>query len=359
MPRVVDQPFAEIYRAHLRVGANLLGRAFGDQAAAVEHGDAVGMFEHHVHVMFGEEHADCLLPRNLGGQPHQLDALARRHAGGRLVHQQQLWPVGERYRKLQPLEIAIGELAAGPLGIAVHADKIEQATRFLARELRRRGPEVEQRLAIGDQRHLYVLAHGHGRKGRGNLEGASDAEPPDLAGLAADGVLPQQRDPAGVGNVLAVEHVKTGALAGPVRPDQRQDLTGPELERHAAHRMHAAVGLGQPLDIKQCCRAVHSATSTPASRDFDDGEPERQRPITASSVPTMPLGNATTISTMNAPSTSFDQSVWLTSQMLRALYTMAPMTAPDTVSTPPSSTITSASTESEMPRLSGKTLPLR
>src|SRR3981081_210206 len=38
---------------------------------------------------------------------------------------------------------------------------------------------------------------------------------------------------------------------------------------------------------------------------------------------------------------------------------MAPTTAPETVSTPPSSTMTSASTESEMPRLSGKTLPLR
>src|SRR6267142_1663891 len=38
---------------------------------------------------------------------------------------------------------------------------------------------------------------------------------------------------------------------------------------------------------------------------------------------------------------------------------MAPITAPETVSTPPSSTMTSASTESEMPRLSGNTLPLR
>src|SRR5712664_2317313 len=38
---------------------------------------------------------------------------------------------------------------------------------------------------------------------------------------------------------------------------------------------------------------------------------------------------------------------------------MAPITAPETVSTPPSSTITRASTESEIPRLSGKTLPLR
>ena len=98
------------------------------------------MFEHHVHVVLGEEHADRFLPRDPGGQPHQLDALARRHAGGRLVHQQKLWLIGERDREFQPLQVAIGEFAAGPLGIAAHADQFEQAAGFVARELRRRGP---------------------------------------------------------------------------------------------------------------------------------------------------------------------------------------------------------------------------
>ena len=41
------------------------------------------------------------------------------------------------------------------------------------------------------------------------------------------------------------------------------------------------------------------------------------------------------------------------------LFPQAPKIAPGTVSTPPSSTITSASTDSEMPILSGKTLPFR
>ena len=104
------------------------------------------MLEHHVHVVLGEEHADRFFPRDLRGQPHQLDALARRHAGGRLVHQQKFRLVGERHRELQPLEIAIGELAAGPIGITAHADEIEQPARLVAREIRRRGPEIEQRL---------------------------------------------------------------------------------------------------------------------------------------------------------------------------------------------------------------------
>ena len=196
--RVVDQAFAEIDGAHLRIAADLLRRALRDQAAAVEHQDAVGMLEHHVHVVLGEEHADRFFPRDPGREPHQLDPLARRHAGGRLVHQQQLRLVGERDRKLEPLEVAIGEFAAGPLGIAAHADEIEQPSGLLARELRRRGPEIEELPLVRHQRDLHVLAHRHGRKRRGDLESAPDAEPPDLARLAADGVLPEQRDAAAV-----------------------------------------------------------------------------------------------------------------------------------------------------------------
>ena len=133
------------------------------------------MFEHHVHVVLGEQHADRLLARDLRGEPHQLDALARRHAGGRLVHQQQLRLVGERDRKLQPLEVAIGEFAAGAFGIAAHADQFEQAAGLGLREFRRRGPEIEQLPAIRHQRDLDVFAHRHGREGRGDLEGAPDA----------------------------------------------------------------------------------------------------------------------------------------------------------------------------------------
>ena len=106
------------------------------------------MLEHHVHVVLGKQHADRLLAGNARGQPHQLDALARRHPGGRLVHQQQFRLVGERDRELQPLEIAIGEFAAGPLGICTHADEIEQPAGLLARVSRGRTPEIEQLPAV-------------------------------------------------------------------------------------------------------------------------------------------------------------------------------------------------------------------
>ena len=46
--------------------------------------------EHGVHVVLRKEHADAALAAIAMRQLHQLGPLARRHAGGRLVHQQQL-----------------------------------------------------------------------------------------------------------------------------------------------------------------------------------------------------------------------------------------------------------------------------
>ena len=68
-------------------------------------------------------------------QRDQLVALARRHAGGRLIHQQQARLVGERDGKLDALDVAIGELAARPVGGVAHADLLEQLERAIAMQL--------------------------------------------------------------------------------------------------------------------------------------------------------------------------------------------------------------------------------
>src|SRR6185295_19188815 len=99
------------------------------------------------------------------------------------------------------------------------------------------------------------------------------------------------------------------AFPGAVGADQRQDFARAQFEQHAAHGMNAAVGLAEILDRQQCGDHAHSATSTRevACADFFSGD--RQRFLIVSSVPTMPLGKATTISTMKPPSTSLERSV--------------------------------------------------
>src|SRR5579863_5037319 len=125
-------------------------------------------------------------------------------------------------------------------------------------------------------------------------------------------------DAARIGRGLAVEHVETGRFAGAVRADQREDFTGVKRKGHAAHGMHAAIGFAQTFDRQQWLGRAHSADSifeASTAALTDDG---RRRQI-ASTVPTNPRGKATTIRTMKAPSTSFDHSVWLTSQIDSAL----------------------------------------
>ncbi len=64
MARVIDQPVAEIDGAHLWIAPDFFWRAFGDQAATIEHKDTLGMLEHHVHVVLGKQHADRFFARD-------------------------------------------------------------------------------------------------------------------------------------------------------------------------------------------------------------------------------------------------------------------------------------------------------
>src|SRR6202050_2551309 len=172
-------------------------------------------------------------------------------------------------------------------------------------------------MTMRGQRYLDVLAHSHGRECRCDLEGAPHAQPPDLARLEASGVLPQHMNPAGVGRGLAVEHVEAGRLAGAIGPDQRKDFARLKRKRDATHGMDPAIGLTQSLD-RQKWLSAHSAVSICEARRAalaEDGRRWRIDSIT----PTMPFGKATTITTIKPPSTSFDHSVWLTSQIESAL----------------------------------------
>ena len=156
--------------------------------------------------------------------------------------------IGERDGKFQPLEIAIGELTARTFCVTVHTDEFQQTTGLLSCEPWRRGPKVEELPAIRHQRHLNVLAHRHGRECRGDLEGTSNAQPPDRAWFLAGGVLAEQIDPARAGNRLPVEHIEARALAGAVGADQRQDFPAFQRERYAAHGTDAAIGFAQAFD---------------------------------------------------------------------------------------------------------------
>ena len=215
-------------------------------------------------------------------------ALGRRHAGGGLVHQQQLRVVGQRDRQLDPLDIAVGQHAAGSVGLRRHADLVEQGQRISTAIGSRSAPEREQAGIGRDQRHLHVLDHGQRGKGLGDLESTAHAELPDLARLATDQLLAIQPDRTLVGLELAVDHVEGRRFARAIGANQREQLARRNRKIDAIDRTVAAKGLAQTGDAEQAHaslrrRSIKRSASWPTK-------------------PAMPCGNASTSSNTMPPS---------------------------------------------------------
>src|SRR6266446_546591 len=86
---------------HLRVVPDLLRRALGDFLAEVKDGDPVGDSHDDGHVVLDQEHREAARRRDLSDQGGRLLGLARRHARGRLVEEQERGLGGERQADLE------------------------------------------------------------------------------------------------------------------------------------------------------------------------------------------------------------------------------------------------------------------
>src|SRR5690606_11848536 len=115
----------------------------------------------------------------------------------------------------------------------LHADEAEQPVRLGAVARAGEAEESAELAVVGEDRHLHVLAHGHGGICGGDLEGAADTEAPDLARAHAGRVPAEDADRTAVAADLAVEHVEAGALARAVGADEGKDLASPQREGHA------------------------------------------------------------------------------------------------------------------------------
>src|SRR5690606_27082882 len=251
-----------------------------------------------------------------------------------------------RHRKLEPLQVAVGEHRARPSGVLPHPNGREEFIGALD-ELRAGDPPgIAQAAMMREQRHLDVLAHRHRTEGRGDLEGAPDTEPPDPSWRHADRIPAQNADGADIGRQLAHQHVEAGRLAGPVRPDQRDDLAGRHFQADVVDRDDAAEGPAQAGHLEQRlpARHAHRPSSTGIRR--------------ARIAPAMPAGNSRTSSRMTPPSKARQYWVSRASESCSQVKAAAPTIGPVTACTPPSRTITSASTERPIDRTSGEMLPL-
>src|SRR6266851_1127025 len=120
------------------------------------------------------------------------------------------------------------------------------------------------------------------------LERPDQPEPGDNVGTFADERLAGEPDAAGVRSPEPGHEVDDGALARAVRPDKSGHLTLGNREGAVPHRVDAAEGLGQVLDLEQ--RGAHPAP--PSSAACPSGAPSRAAPAAAGGEGT--LATATT-----------------------------------------------------------------
>src|SRR4249919_1956615 len=293
-----------------------------NQAAARQHDDTVRESEHDVHRMLGEQHRNLPLHDQLLDQRDQIVAFARRHASGRLVHQQEARLVGERDGQLDALDIAIGKLTAGPLGRLAHPDLIEEPERAIAMHLRSRAPEPIGLVPVRDQRHLHIFDDGHRAERGSDLKGPAYAEPPYSTRLKACDVAALEQNFTGIGRELPIDHVEAGRLARAVGPDHREKFARCDIKADIVDGMHAAECLGQGAD------GEHAHGFIPALRQIDER------------APTMPCGKASTRSRMMMPSRARQYSVWRITVSCSVVKTEAPTIGPVMVWMPPSNTMT-------------------
>src|SRR5215813_3041803 len=124
-------PAPEIDFAHARVGGNLGGRAFEQDAPADHHDNPAGETKHDVHIVLDEQYRDLL--RQVGDRREQLRALILGHAGRGLVEQQHLRPGRERQGDLDEALLAVSQFMGRSMAALAHVERSQDAVGLIDR----------------------------------------------------------------------------------------------------------------------------------------------------------------------------------------------------------------------------------
>ncbi len=213
-------------------GAELVGRALGDDLAANDDRDTVGEHLRLVHVVRGQEHglAEFSQP---GDQRPELAPGGRIEAGGRLVEEEQVGIADQSDADVEAAQLSAGEATRARLGLGAE-------TNVLDRLVDARG------LAVIAGVELERLANGEFGSHPALLEHDSDPLMPLTVGLC--GVLAEHADLAGAALAIALEDLGRRGLARAVWPEEGEDLARLDLEVKTANRLEIAIRLVQSAD---------------------------------------------------------------------------------------------------------------
>ena len=209
------------------------GRARGDDPAVDQDRDPVREPLDVGEVVAREEDRDAGRPQ-LGDDPAGRGAALRVHPGGRLVEQQDLGTPDERQREAEPLPLAAGQAPVAGVGRVPEPDEVQQLVGVARVRVERR-----------------VLAEGLARP-RPHVDAAALEHQPDPGSQLAPagrGVQPQHPGGPGVRPAVPLDDLDGRRLARAVRPEERHDLAGPDLERDAVDHRSIAVPLDQAIEL--------------------------------------------------------------------------------------------------------------
>ena len=102
--------------------------ALDDHLAEMEHGDALGEVERHVHVVL--DHDDGDVTGDGADEAEDVATLLDREPGERLVEQQDPGLLGQRHGDLDPAALAVGGLGERPIGEMAQAHAVERRPRL-------------------------------------------------------------------------------------------------------------------------------------------------------------------------------------------------------------------------------------
>ena len=235
----------EIDLLHAGVSLDLGHRALAQHLALVQHRDRVGPPAHEVHVVLDDDHgpvrADPL--QQLTGRL----ALVGAHPGDRLVEQQHPGVLHQQHADLQPLLLTVGQHAGRLVPLAGEGDGLQGLLDDVGNATP--DPEQRQRGASGSGGDVEVLQHTQFGEDAGGLEGAADAQPGDLVGLAADQLGgPVVRRPGG--RDQAGQRVDDRRLPGPVGTDQEAQVGLEDGQVDTVHGLEAVEGDRQAADLE-------------------------------------------------------------------------------------------------------------
>ena len=218
--------------AAARRAPQLVERAGGDQAAAVDDHDVVGDALGLGQVVGGDEHGDAAGPQLADDLADDL-AAAHVDPGGRLVEERHLRLAHQGQPEGDPPLLAARQLAPGPPFEAGEAEPVDQGAHVEGRRVQR-GP-VAQHLRHPHRGVDAALLQHHADAGRER-------------GVVAGGVEAEDRQPAPRRPAQALQALDGRGLAGAVGAEDAGDPPGLGRERQRVDRHHLAVGHAQRVD---------------------------------------------------------------------------------------------------------------